>query len=75
MLNEATENHRVLDRNSICGEKNDEFSFSAKLMSKVVRLENVVVLNIVFSFKSSNATITNCGFEFDSIVAVLDNGI
>ena len=61
---------RVLDLNSVCGEKNENFSFSTKLMC----LENVV-LDSVFSFKSSNAAITKCGFEFDSIVAVLDSDI
>ena len=56
--------------------------FSAKLMPKLVRLghvgfmlANVVVLNSVFSFESSNAAISNYGFEFDSIVTVLDNDI
>ena len=57
--------HGVLDRNSVCGEKNYEFSFSAKLMLKLMCLANVVVLNNVFSFKNSNVAITNCGFEFD----------
>ena len=57
------------------GEKNDEFSFSAKPMPKLVCLTNAVVLNSVFSFKSSNAVITKCGFEFDSIVVVLDSDI
>ena len=38
----------VLDRNSIFGKKNDEFSFSIKLMC----LENIVVFYSVFSFKS-----------------------
>ena len=64
------------------GKKNDEFRFSAKLMPKLVRLGNVgfmlanaVVLDSVFSFKSSNAAITNCEFEFYSIVVVLDNNI
>ena len=61
-------NEGVLDRNSVFGEKNDEFSFSVKLMPKLVRLghvgfmlANVIVLNKVFSFKISNAAITNCG--------------
>ena len=60
--------------------KNDEFSFSAKLMPKLARLghvglmvANAVILDSVFSFKSSNAAITNCGFE--SITVILDNGI
>ena len=64
------------------GEKNDEFSFLIKLMFKLVRLghvgfmlANVVVFDNVFSFKSSNVVIMNYGFEFDSIVAILDNGI
>ena len=57
------------------GKKNDEFSFSVKLMSKLVCLANVVVLDNVFSFKSSNVTIMNCEFEFDSIAAVQDNDI
>ena len=64
------------------GKKNDEFSFSTKLMPKLVCLghvglmvANVVVLDSVFSFKSSNAVITNCEFKFDSIAAVLDNDI
>ena len=46
--------------------------FSAKLMSKLVRLghvglmvANTVVLDNVFSFKSSNTTIMNNEFEFD----------
>ena len=52
-----------------------EFSFSIKLMSKLVCLTNVVVLNSVFSFKSSNAIITKCGFEFDSITSILYNDI
>ena len=56
----------VLDRNSVCGEKNYEFSFSVKLVSKLVCLANTVVLDSVFSFKSSNVTITNCEFEFNS---------
>ena len=54
------------------GKKNDEFSFSAKLMPKLVCLANAVVLDSVFSFKSSNAAITNCGFEFDSKTAAFD---
>ena len=55
------------------GKKNDEFSFLAKLIPKLVCLghvglmvANAVVLDSVFSFKSSNAAITNRGFEFDS---------
>ena len=51
-------------------------------MPQVVRLghvgfmvANANVLDSVFSFKSSNAAITKCGFEFYSIVAVLDNDI
>ena len=47
------------------GKKNEEFSFSAKLMLKLVCLTNAVVLDSVFSSKSSNAAITNYGFEFD----------
>ena len=43
------------------GEKNDEFSFSVKLMPKLVCLENAVVLDNVF--------------PFDSIAVVLDSGI
>ena len=50
--------------------KNDEFSFSSKLMSKLVCLANVVILNSIFSFKNSNTVIKNYGFEFDSIVTV-----
>ena len=65
----------VLDRNSVCEEKNDEFSFSIKLISKLVCLANAVVFYSVFFFKSSNTAITNCGFEFDSITVVLDNDI
>ena len=62
--------------------KNDEFSFSAKLIFKLMRLghigfmvANIVVLDSFFSFKSSNTAITNYEFEFDSIVVVLDNDI
>ena len=44
-------------------------------MLKLVCLANVVVFYSVFSFKSSNDAITNCGFEFDTIAAVLDNDI
>ena len=51
-------------------------------MPKVVSLGHVGfmvangnVLDSVFSFKSLNAAITNCGFEFDSIAVVLDSGI
>ena len=43
---------RVLDRIVFVGKKNDKFSFSIKLMSKLVCLANVVVLDSVFSFKS-----------------------
>ena len=57
------------------GKKNDEFSFSAKLTHKLVCLTNTVVLDHVFSFKSLNTVITNCDFEFDSIVIVLNNDI
>ena len=64
------------------GKKNDEFSFSVKLIPKLVRLgqvgfmlANAVVFYSGFSFKISNAAITNYGLEFDSIAAVLDNGI
>ena len=57
------------------GKKNEEFSFSIKLMPKLVCSANAVVLDNVFSFKSSNAAITNYGFEFDSIAVVLNNGI
>ena len=66
---------RALDRNSICRKKNDEFSFSDKLIHKLVCLANVIILDSVFSFKCSNTVITNCEFEFDSIVAILDSGI
>ena len=55
------------------GEKNEEFSFSIKLMPKLVCLANVVVPNSVFSFKSSNTAITNYEFEFDSIAAAFDS--
>ena len=44
-------------------------------MLKRVYLENIVILDNVFSFKSLNAVITNCEFEFDSIVVILDNDI
>ena len=44
-------------------------------MLKRVYLENIVILDNVFSFKSLNAVITNCEFEFDSIVVLLDNDI
>ena len=57
------------------GKKNYEFSFSVKLMPKLVCLANTIVLDSVFSFKSSNVVIMNCGFEFDSISTVLDNDI
>ena len=57
------------------GKKNEEFSFSVKLMPKLVCLANAVVLDSVFSFKSLNTAIMNCGFEFDSIASVLDNDI
>ena len=57
------------------GKKNNKFSFSVKLMSKLVYLINIVVLDNIFSFKSSNTIITNYGFKFDSIVVVLDNSI
>ena len=57
------------------GKKNDKFSFSAKLMLKLVCLANTVVLDSVFSFKISNTVIKNYRFEFDSIAAVLDNDI
>ena len=66
---------RVLNRNSICRKKNNEFSFSIELMLKLVCLANSVVFYSVFSFKSLNTIITNCGFEFNSITAVLNNGI
>ena len=66
---------RVLDRNSFGGEKNEEFSFLIKLIYKLVCLTNVVILDNVFSFKISNAAITNYGFEFDLIVVVLYSGI
>ena len=39
-------------------------------MLKLLCLANAVVLDNVLSFKSSNAAITNCIFEFDSIVVV-----
>ena len=57
------------------GKKNDKFSFSFKLILKLVYLVNAVAVDIVFSFKSLNIAITNRGFEFDSIVVVLNNGI
>ena len=57
------------------GKKNKEFSFSSKLMVKLVCLVNVVVLDNVFSLKSSNDVIMNYGFEFDSIIVFLDNDI
>ena len=44
-------------------------------MSKLVCLANVIILNSVFSFKSSNTAIMNYRFEFDSIAVVLDNDI
>ena len=44
---------RVLGRNNDVREKNDEFSFSVKLISKLVCLTNVVVLvTTFFSFDS-----------------------
>ena len=60
------------------GGKNDEFSFLAKLIRLGhvgFMVANAVLLDNVFSFKSSNAAITNCGFEFDLIATVLDNNI
>ena len=53
------------------------FSFSVILIFKLVCLTNVIVLNSVFSFKSSNVVITNYGFKFDSnvTVTVLDSDI
>ena len=36
---------------------------------------NIVVLDIVFSFKNSNTVITNYELEFDLITVVLDNDI
>ena len=57
------------------GKKNDEFSFLVKLMSKLICLINVVVIDNIFSFKSSNTIIMNYGFEFDSIAAIQDIGI
>ena len=58
------------------GKKNEEFSFSAKLMPKLVCLANAVVLEIFFffiqKFKCRNHVY---GFEFDSIAVVLDNDI
>ena len=44
-------------------------------MPKLVCLINAVVLDSVFSFKSSNTVITYYEFEFDSIVTILDNDI
>ena len=57
------------------GKKNKDFSFSVKLIFKLVCLINTVILDNVFFFKSLNVVITNCGFDFDSITAVLDNDI
>ena len=54
--------------------KNKESSFSAKLMFKIMYLANVVI-DSVFSFKSSNIVITDRGFEFDSIAVILDSSI
>ena len=44
-------------------------------MPKLMYLTNIIVLDSVFSFKSSNAVLTNCEFEFDSFVIVVNNGI
>ena len=66
---------RVLDRNSVYDKKNDEFNFSVKLISELMCLVNVIVLDNLFSLKSLNVIITNCGFEFNSIIAVLDSSI
>ena len=66
---------RVLDRNSVYDKKNDEFNFSVKLISELMCLVNVIVLDNLFSLKSLNVVITNYGFEFNSIIAVLDNSI
>ena len=57
------------------GKKNDKFSCLVKLMPKLVCFINVVVLDSVFSFKSSNTIITNYEFEFDSITDVQDTDI
>ena len=77
----------ILDRNNVCGEKNEELI----IQKKKKKMRNLVFHSInaktsvfgkyrcflqrFFSFKSSNAAITNYGFEFDSIVIVLDNNI
>ena len=42
------------------GEKNGDFSFLVKLISKLVCLANVIVLNVFF-YKSLNAGIANYG--------------
>ena len=62
--------------------KNDEFNFSVKLMFKLIRLDyvrlmvtNAIVLNNIFSFKSSNIVIKNYIFEFNSITTVLNSDI
>ena len=58
--------------------KNDDFSFSVKLICLdhvEFMVANVVVIDNVFSFKNSNTVITNYGFEFDSIIVVLYNDI
>ena len=53
---------RVLDRIVLVGKKNDELSFLVKIMPKLVRLghvgfmvANAVILDNVFSFKSTSA--------------------
>ena len=61
MLMDTKNRRLILVRIIVYGEKNDEFSFSIKLMSKLVCLVNAVILDSVFSF--------------DSIVVVLDSDI
>ena len=46
-----------------------------QLMVKLVCLINVVILDSIFSFKSSYTVIMNYVFEFNSITAILDNNI
>ena len=66
----------VLDSNSVYEKKKkEEFNFSIKLMSKLLCLINTIILDNVFSFKSSNVIIMNYRFEFDLITIILDNGI
>ena len=52
--------------------KKKEFSFLVKLMFKLVYLINTIILDSVFSFKSSNIVIMNYEFEFDSIIDILN---